>query len=74
MKHLSLLTLVSLASCASMKESLQLGAGMGAISGAAATYSAHQSMGRSAKLEDVAVGAVEVPPVLAVVRLVRYKS
>ena len=57
MKHLYLITLTSLASCASMKDSLQLGAGVGAFTGAAATYSAHQSMGRSAKLEDVAVGA-----------------
>ncbi len=50
-----------MASCASMKDSLQLGAGVGAFSGAAATYSAHQSMGRSAKLEDVAVGAGVAP-------------
>lgn len=56
MKHINIFALMSLASCASMKDSLQLGAGVGAFSGAAATYSAHQSMGRSAKLEDVAVG------------------
>lgn len=48
---------MSLASCASMNESLQFGAGMGAMTGAAAAYTAHKSLGKDPKLEDVAIGA-----------------
>ena len=47
----------TLASCATMNESLQLGAGMGAATGAAATYSAHASTGASPAAKDVALGA-----------------
>ncbi len=44
-------------SCSTMNESLQLGAGLGAASGAAATYAAQTSSGHSASLENVALGA-----------------
>lgn len=57
MKHLSLIALVSLSACSSLKESLQLGAGMGAVTGAAAIYSAQEASGRSASAQQVATGA-----------------
>lgn len=57
MKQLSLIALISLGSCSSLNESLQFGAGMGAMSGATATYSAHKAIGKDPKLEDVAIGA-----------------
>ena len=57
MKHLFLITLMSLTSCASLNDSLQLGAGMGAVAGAAASYTAYKNSGREPKLEDVAIGA-----------------
>jgi hypothetical protein len=44
-------------SCSTMNESLQLGAGMGAATGAAATYTAHATTGQSPSLENVALGA-----------------
>lgn len=56
MKHSPLLILMFLVSCASMKESLQLGAGMGAVAGASATFAAEQSMGRAPDLQSVAIG------------------
>ncbi len=48
---------MALASCASLNESLQFGAGMGAVAGAASSYTAYKSSGRDPKLEDVAIGA-----------------
>ena len=44
-------------SCATMSDSLKLGAGMGAGLGAAATYAAYSTTGREASLGDVALGA-----------------
>jgi len=40
-----------------MNESLQLGAGMGAATGAAASYAGHRSTGQSPSFENVALGA-----------------
>lgn len=45
------------ASCSTLNDSLQLGASMGATTGAAATYSAHRSTGESPSFENVATGA-----------------
>ena len=57
-KYFSLVTLLLVStSCATMNESLQLGAGMGVATGAAATYSAHASTGASPAAKDVALGA-----------------
>lgn len=50
-------TLPLFTSCASMNESLQLGAGMGALTGGAATYAAYSSTGRTPSVENVAIGA-----------------
>lgn len=44
-------------SCATMNDSLQLGAGLGAVSGAAATYAGYSAGGKSPSFENVAVGA-----------------
>jgi ABC-type Fe3+-siderophore transport system permease subunit len=49
--------LLSLTSCASMNESLELGAGIGALVGGAATYVAQSSSGQEPPLQNVAVGA-----------------
>ena len=59
MKYLTLLsTTVILSSCASLNDSLVLGGGLGLATGAVATYAGQQSAnGKSAKFEDVAVGA-----------------
>ncbi len=43
--------------CTTMNESLQLGAGLGAITGAGAIYTAQKSAGGPSNGEDVALGA-----------------
>src|ERR1017187_6199144 len=45
------------ASCSTMSESLQLGASMGALSGAAATYGARSAIGAPTTFESVGLGA-----------------
>jgi hypothetical protein len=58
MKRITLIAAVlSLASCTTMNESLQLGAGLGALTGAAATYAGHSGAGARPTLEDVGLGA-----------------
>ncbi len=44
-------------SCATMNDSLQLGAGLGAASGAVATYTGYRAGGASPAFETVAIGA-----------------
>lgn len=48
---------LSMVGCASMHESLQLGAGLGALTGAAANYAGHSSAGGKPSIEDVGLGA-----------------
>ena len=50
------LTLLNI-SCATLDDSLQLGAGLGAASGVAATYAGHSATGKSPSFETVAAGA-----------------
>lgn len=45
------------ASCATLNDSIKLGAGMGATTGAIATYVGHQTGGRSPEFETIAIGA-----------------
>jgi len=52
-----LIMAVSGSGCASLNDSLKLGAGMGAVAGATATYAAYSSTGKGASLETVAIGA-----------------
>ncbi len=49
--------LLNTAACSTLNDSLKLGAGVGAASGAAATYSAYSSNGSSPSFENVAIGA-----------------
>lgn len=44
--------------CSTLSESVQLGSSIGALSGAAATYTAHQSAGEKPSAETVATGAL----------------
>ena len=44
-------------SCATMNDSLKLGGGLGAATGAAATYSGHTAAGQSPSIGTVAIGA-----------------
>ncbi len=53
----SLTAILLLSACSTLNDSLKLGATMGAVTGAAATYAAHSSTGATPKMEDVAVGA-----------------
>lgn len=53
---LSLTAILLLSACSTLNDSLKLGATMGAVTGAAATYAAQSSTGAT-KMEDVAVGA-----------------
>lgn len=53
---LSAITLI-FTSCATMNDSLQLGAGMGAATGTAATYVGYKAGGQSPDLGTVALGA-----------------
>ena len=59
MKHLTIgLTIATLMTgCASMNDSLILGAGMGAAAGGAVTAAGYSAGGKSASFENVAVGA-----------------
>lgn len=59
MKHLTIgLTIATLMTgCASMNDSLILGAGVGAAAGGAATAAGYSAGGKSASFENVAVGA-----------------
>ena len=57
MKYFTFLLIPALAGCSTLNESLELGAGLGTVSGAAATYSAHRSTGESPSFENVAAGA-----------------
>lgn len=43
--------------CSTLDQSMQIGASMGAVTGAAATYSAHRSVGETPSFEAVAGGA-----------------
>jgi hypothetical protein len=58
MKKKLLLPLAALlSSCATMNDSLTLGASMGAATGAAATYSAHVATGQEPSFQSVMLGA-----------------
>lgn len=46
-----------LSSCATMNESLELGAGMGAATGLAAVYAGHIGTENPARFQDAAIGA-----------------
>jgi hypothetical protein len=48
---------LTLTSCASMNQSLQMGMGLGTVAGGAATYVGLSSNGSQPKFEDVALGA-----------------
>lgn len=50
--------LLSTTACSTLNESMQLGASMGALSGAAATYSAYKAVDKNPTTEEVASGAV----------------
>lgn len=56
-KQFLLLAMLSLAACTTLNDSIQLGAGMGALAGAAATYSAESANGKTPPFENVALGA-----------------
>lgn len=56
--RLSILFLVpALASCSTLNESMQLGASIGTVGGAAATYVSQSSKGEKPSFENVATGA-----------------
>jgi hypothetical protein len=59
MKEITRFVLVTmfLSGCTTMNESLKLGATMGALSGAGATYAAQSGSGRGSSGENVALGA-----------------
>lgn len=58
MKIFILMSLVAtLSGCATMHDSLQLGASMGAITGGAATYAGQSAAGKSPSLGNLALGA-----------------
>lgn len=57
LKALTGLTLAITTGCSTMSESLQLGAGIGAMTGGMATYAGHRGAGHSPSVEDVALGA-----------------
>jgi hypothetical protein len=58
MKKLMLLaSALPIAACSTMSDSLQLGAGVGAAIGAAATYTGHSAAGGRPSVEDVGLGA-----------------
>lgn len=59
MRYIYLLPTIALTlnACSTMNESLQLGAGMGALSGAAATYAAESSTGNRPSTDNIATGA-----------------
>lgn len=44
-------------SCTTLDQSFRLGAGTGALTGAAATYASHSSNGTNPSIEEVALGA-----------------
>lgn len=50
-------TVALMSSCATMKESVQLGATIGTLMGAAAIYGGHATAGTKTSLGDVAIGA-----------------
>ncbi len=55
---LRVLPLIALAGCATMNESLELGGGMGALTGATSTFVAYKSInGESPAFSSVALGA-----------------
>ena len=49
--------LLSLTACSTLNESMQLGASLGAISGAAATYTAENSRGEKPNSDNIMAGA-----------------
>ena len=49
--------LISLTACSTLNESIQLGASMGAVAGAAATYTAENSRGEKPSSDNVLAGA-----------------
>lgn len=58
MKSIAIVPLAALiSSCATMNESLELGAGMGAVTGAAAVYAGHLGSEQKTSFSDAAVGA-----------------
>ena len=50
--------LLSTTACSTLNESMQLGATLGAVSGAAATYSANRSVDKTPSFEEVGNGAL----------------
>ncbi|MBX9767283.1 MAG: hypothetical protein K2X47_08440 [Bdellovibrionales bacterium] len=57
MKLLMLLaSVLPMAACSTMRESLQLGAGVGAAVGAAATYTGHSAAGSPPSIETLTLG------------------
>ena len=51
------MSLLLTCSCSTLSDSLKLGAGLGAMTGAAATYTAHSTSGQQPAFGDVALGA-----------------
>ncbi len=52
-----LMSTLSFAACSTLNESLELGAGLGAVSGAAATYVSYSTTGRSPPGGGITLGA-----------------
>lgn len=50
------ITSIGLASCATMRESIQLGAGMGAVAGGAAAFGGLSAAGQPMSVEQLALG------------------
>ncbi|MCM0606587.1 MAG: hypothetical protein KA715_10895 [Xanthomonadaceae bacterium] len=57
MYHFAVVTVLALSSCATMNESLELGAGMGAATGIAAVYSGRIGSEQQPSFQDVAISA-----------------
>lgn len=56
MKVVLAITSIGLASCATMGQSVQLGAGMGAVAGGAAAFGGLSAAGQSMSVEQLALG------------------
>lgn len=56
MKTLAVLSAISLASCATMKDSLTLGTGIGAAAGGAAAFAGLSAAGQPMSVEQLALG------------------
>lgn len=57
-RFLILAVIPALSACSTLGESMQLGASMGAVGGAAALYSSQRSVGQEPTLESVGSGAL----------------